>query len=170
VARRTGFPGAAWRAVGCGAVVLALADCSGPGENARTPPVAASGDGTLRIGLILDNNGPQSFLNAAQLAAAKLAVQQINAAGGHKGRPVELLPESAGGDTAAQARELVNAKADAAIGPTDSSYAPAAIDVLSKARVTLISPANTAPELSTYASGGYYFRTAATDIARGPSW
>lgn len=170
MARRTGFRGpAAWGAAGwCAAAVLALGACSGSGDNARTAPAEASGDGTLRIGLILDNTGPQAFLNAAQLAAAKLAVQEINAAGGHKGRPVELLPETTGGDTAAQARELVNAKADAVIGPTDSSRAPAAIDVLSKARITLISPANTAPELSSYKSGGYYFRTAASDIAQAP--
>lgn len=165
MARRTGLRGSAvWGA----AVVLTLGACSGSGDNARTAPVEASGDGTLRIGLILDNTGPQAFLNAAQLAAAKLAVQEINAAGGHKGRPVELLPEAIGGDSAAQARKLVDAKADVVIGPTDSSRAPAAIDVLSKARITLISPANTAPELSSYKSGGYYFRTAAADIAQAP--
>ncbi|HKS00406.1 MAG TPA: ABC transporter substrate-binding protein [Arthrobacter sp.] len=170
MARGTGFGGsAAWGTAGwCAAAVLALGACSGAGDNVRTAPVEASGDGTLRIGLILDNTGPQAFLNAAQLAAAKLAVQQINAAGGHKGRPVELLPETTGGGAAAQARELVNAKADVVIGPTDSSRAPAAIDVLSKARITLISPANTAPELSSYKSGGYYFRTAAADVAQAP--
>ncbi|MGN7253054.1 ABC transporter substrate-binding protein [Arthrobacter sp. SAFR-014] len=160
---------AVWGPAGwCAAAALALGACSGSGDNARTAPVEASGDGTLRIGLILDNTGPQSFLNAAQLAAAKLAVQEINAAGGHKGRPVELLPETTGADTAAQARKLVDASADVVIGPTDSSRAPAAIDVLSKARTTLISPANTAPELSSYKSGGYYFRTAAADIAQAP--
>jgi len=126
----------------------------------------ASGDGTLRIGLILDNTGKQSFLNAPQLAAAKLAVKEINAAGGHKGRPVELLPESIGTDTAAQAKNLVAAKADVVIGPTDSSRAADAIDVLSRAKVALISPANTAPGLSKYKSGGYYFRTTAADIAQ----
>jgi len=175
VALRTGFRRTAvwgtagWGTTGwCAAAVLALGACSGSGDNARTAPVEASGDGTLRIGLILDNTGPQAFLNTAQLAAAKLAVQQINAAGGHKGRPVELLPETTGSDTAAQARELVNAKADVVIGPTDSSRAPAAIDISSKARTTLISPANTAPELSSYKSGGYYFRTAATDTAQAP--
>ncbi len=158
---------AGWGVAACGAVaVLALGGCSGSAGNARTASVEASGDGILRIGLILDNAGPQSFLNAAQLAAAKLAVQEINAAGGHKGQPVQLLPENTDADTAAQARELVNAKADVVIGPTDSSRAPAAIDVLSKAKVTLISPANTAAGLSKYNSGGYYFRTAAADIAQ----
>jgi len=130
--------------------------------------VQASGDGTLRIGLILDNTGKQSFLNAAQLAAAKLAVQEINAAGGHKGRPVELLPEEISEDTAAQAKALVAAKADVVIGPTDSSRAPGAIDVLANGKVAIISPANAAHGLSRYRSGGYYFRTSAADVAQAP--
>lgn len=148
------------------AAAVALSACAGPTGNARVDAADASGDGTLRIGLILDNTGKQSFLNAPQLAAAKLAVKEINAAGGHKGRPVELLPESIGTDTAAQAKNLVAAKADVVIGPTDSSRAADAIDVLSRAKVALISPANAAPGLSRYKSGGYYFRTAAADIAQ----
>ncbi|MFF2030801.1 ABC transporter substrate-binding protein [Arthrobacter sp. NPDC058192] len=148
------------------AAALALTGCLGPGGSARVSSAEASGDGTLRIGLILDNTGPQNFLNAPQLAAAKLAVQDINAAGGHKGKPVELLPETISTDTAAQARDLAAAKADAVIGPTDSSRAPAAIDVLANAKVAVISPANTAAALSNYKSNGYYFRTAASDIAQ----
>ena len=145
-----------------------LAGCSGQTGNARVDAVEASGDGTLRIGLILDNTGKQSFLNAAQLAAAKLAVQEINAAGGHKGRPVELLPEEISEDTAAQAKALVAAKADVVIGPTDSSRAPGAIDVLANGKVAIISPANAAHGLSRYRSGGYYFRTSAADVAQAP--
>jgi len=148
--------------------VLTLTACAGGGGNARTEPAEASGDGILRVGLILENTGDNAFLNAPQLAAAKLAVQDINAAGGHKGRPVELLPVHPDQETAGQAKELVAAKADVVIGPTDSSHAPAALDVLSRAHVPLISPANTAADLSTRASGGYYFRTAAADVAQGP--
>ncbi|MFN3923715.1 MAG: ABC transporter substrate-binding protein [Pseudarthrobacter sp.] len=150
----------------CG--TLALTGCSGVTGNARTEAAEASGDGTLRVGLILDNTGDNSFLNGPQLAAAKLAVQEINAAGGHKGRPVELLPVESGQDTASQAQSLVQAKADVVIGPTDSSHASAAVDILSRARTPLISPANTAAGLSSIASGGYYFRTAAADVAQGP--
>jgi branched-chain amino acid transport system substrate-binding protein len=147
---------------------LALTACSGATGNARVEPAEASGDGTLRIGLILDSTGENSFLNAPQLAAARLAVQEINAAGGHKGKPVELLPTETGQDAAGQAQALVSAKADVVIGPTDSSHAAAAIDILSRARTPLISPANTAAGLSTSNSGGYYFRTAAADVAQGP--
>ncbi|MFF1384448.1 ABC transporter substrate-binding protein [Arthrobacter sp. NPDC058288] len=148
------------------ATALVLAGCSGQTGNARVDAVDAGGDGTLRIGLLLDNTGKQSFLNSAQLAAAKLAVQEINAAGGHKGRPVELLPEKIGEDTTSRAKELVAAKADVVIGPTDSSRAPEAIDVLSRAKVAIISPANAAHGLTRYRSGGYYFRTSAADTAQ----
>lgn len=156
--------GAAVIAVTC---VAALSGCSASTGNARLDRSDAAGDATLRIGLLLDNTGQSVFLNAAQLAAARLAVQEINAAGGHKGKPVELLPETVSQDTGAQARALVDAKADVVVGPTDSSRAPAAIDVLSKARVAIISPANTAAGLSSYNSGGFYFRTAAADVAQG---
>lgn len=156
-------------AVAAGALaLLGLATCAGPPGSARVTAAGASGDGTLRVGLILDNTGPRGFLNAAQLAAARLAVTEVNAAGGHRGRPVELLPETAGEDTAGQARSLAAAGADVVIGPTDSSRAPAAIDVLSHARVVVISPANTASALSRYNSRGYYFRTAAADVAQAP--
>lgn len=147
------------------ALLLALTGCGGAVGNARVESAEASGDGTLRIGLIQDNTGAQAFLNDSQLAAAQLAVKEINAAGGHKGRPVDLVV-GAGDDTRAQATMLAAAKADVVIGPTDSSHAAAAIDVLSPARVPLISPANSAAGLSRYKSGGYYFRTAAADIAQ----
>ncbi|WP_309106592.1 ABC transporter substrate-binding protein [Arthrobacter sp.] len=147
-------------------LVLALTACAGQAGNARLSEAEASGDGTLRIGLILDNVGDRSFLNDSQRTAARLAVQEINAAGGHKGKPVELLPEKVNEDASGQARELVAAKADVVIGPTDSSNAGEAIDVLARAKVTLISPANTAMALSKYKSGGYYFRTAAADVAQ----
>jgi neutral amino acid transport system substrate-binding protein len=157
---------AIYRGVAGAAALLVLAGCSGTAGNARLDTVEASGDGTLRIGLILDNTGEQGFLNDSERAAAKLAVQEINAAGGHKGKPVQLLPVPAGDGSQAQATELLAAKADVVIGPTDSSHAAGAIDVLSRAKVPLISPANSAAGLSKYKNGGYYFRTAAADVAQ----
>jgi branched-chain amino acid transport system substrate-binding protein len=154
------------RTITATALLLALAGCAGAaGGNARLDIVEASGDGALRIGLIQDSTGRQSFLNDSQRAAAELAVKDINAAGGHKGKPVELII-GAGDDAGSQARNLEAAKADVVIGPTDSSHAAAAIDVLSADRIPLISPANSAAALSNYKSGGYYFRTAAADIAQ----
>lgn len=147
---------------------LPAAACTAVPGNARTEPAEASGDGILRVGLLLDSAGDNAFLNAPQAAAAELAVREINAGGGHKGRPVELLPTSPGEDAAAQANTFVTLKADVVIGPTDSSNAPAVIDILSRARTPLVSPANTANGLSSARSGGYYFRTAAADIGQAP--
>ncbi|MFB9820825.1 ABC transporter substrate-binding protein [Arthrobacter ramosus] len=162
---------------GFAALALGLAGCSAPIGNARLSSVTPSGDGVLRVGVILDNTGSSAFLNESELAAAKLAVKQVNDAGGYKGHPVELLPASAASegssaaaftaDTAAQAKALLSAHADVVVGPTDSSHAPAAIDVLSPARIPLISPANTASGLSSYKNGGFYFRTSAADAAQG---
>ncbi len=149
------------------AAVLATTACSGPSGNTRTAKVGASGDGVLKVGLLLDNSGAQGFLNDSEKAAAKLAVSQINVSGGLKGKPVELLPATSGADTTSQATTLAASKADVVIGPTDSSNAAAAIRVLSKAKITLISPANTAPGLRDVASGGYYFRTQAAYTMQG---
>ncbi len=80
---------------------------------------------------------------------------------------MELLPATPGADTTSQATALAASKADVVIGPTDSSNAAAAIGVLSKAKITLISPANTAPGLRDAASGGYYFRTQAAYTMQG---
>lgn len=144
-----------------------LAACGAGAGNARLAHTEASGDGVLRVGLLLDNSGSQVYLNDAQRAAVELAVQQANLAGGHKGRPIELIPPAPSTDTAEAARQLVAAKADVVIGPTDSSHAAGAIDVLDKAKTVLISPANFDDELSNYPSGGYYFRTSPTESSEG---
>lgn len=148
------------------ALGLSASGCGATGE-ARTDHPVPSGDGVLRLGLLLDSTGDSAYLGDAQRAAVVLAVQQANAAGGYAGKPVELLPVQPGQDTGAESRRLAQAGADAVIGPTDSSRAPAAIDVLSKAKVPLISPANTAAGLTSYRSGGFYFRTAAPEGAEG---
>ncbi|HEV7167287.1 MAG TPA: ABC transporter substrate-binding protein [Micrococcaceae bacterium] len=144
-------------------IVLGATACGSMTGNARTASVQASGDGVLKVGLLLDSSGTQDFINSSERAAAKLAVKQINATGGLKGKPVELLPDQPGTDVKSQANTLAAAGADVVIGPTDSSNATAALDVLSRSRITLISPANTAAALSDAKSGGYYFRTQARD-------
>ena len=164
--RSTALSSTPFRTITAAALLLALAGCAGSaGGNSRLDSVDASGDGVLRIGLIQDSTGKQSFLSDSQRAATELAVKEINAAGGHKGKPVELII-GAGDDTGSQARDLAAAEADVVIGPTDSSHAAAAIDVLSADRSPLISPANSAAALSSYKSGGYYFRTTSADIAQ----
>lgn len=145
-------------------VAVSAAGCGQQDPNIRVVDTAASGDGVLKLGLLLESTGDQKFLNDSQRAAVSLAVKEINDAGGLKGRPVEVLPVQAGEATAVAAQDFIDGGADVVIGPTDSSHAPAAIDLLSEAGAVVISPANGAAALSDYSSGGFYFRTYPSDV------
>ncbi|WP_035769766.1 ABC transporter substrate-binding protein [Arthrobacter castelli] len=150
-----------------GWLAVTAAGCSQSPDNVRAADTDPGGDGVLKVGLLLESTGEQKFLNEAQRAAARLAVQDINDAGGYEGSPVQLLPTQAGEAAAIAARDFINSGADVVIGPTDSSSAPAAIDLLSDASTALISPANSAAALSRYPSDGYYFRTFPSRVLEG---
>lgn len=148
-------------------LALTAVGCSQSGANVRVASTEASGDGILKIGMVLESTGEQKFLNEAQRAAVKLAVQDINDAGGFEGRDVQLLPAQAGEAAAIAAQDFINGGADVVIGPTDSSSAPEAIDLLSEASVAIISPANSAAALTNYPSNGYYFRSFPSTVLEG---
>ncbi len=136
-----------------------MTGCGQPQPNLRITETQASGNGVLKIGMILESTGEQKFLNDSQRAAVQLAVREINDAVGPNGRQVKLLPSQGGEAAVVAAQDFIDGGADVVIGPTDSSQAPAAIDMLSDAGTVLISPSNGAAALSNYSSGGYYFRT-----------
>jgi len=61
-------------------------------------------DRPARIGLITDQTGPLSFMGIANANVARMVVDDINAAGGLLGRPVELfIEDSATDDEVAEA-------------------------------------------------------------------
>lgn len=163
---RTGQKDVARLAGAAALAVLLTAGLTGCARdsNVRTATTEASGDGTLKVALLLHGADENGGLGAAQRAAVELALADINAAGGLKGQPVELLPASSRGSIAQAAHGYVDGGADVVIGPTDSADAPEAIDVLSAAQIAVISPANGAARLSDYNSGGYYFRTHPSDV------
>src|SRR4051794_40545769 len=62
-------------------------------------------DRTARVGLITDQTGALSFMGIANANVARMVVDDINAAGGLLGRPIELFVEdSATDDDVAEAR------------------------------------------------------------------
>ena len=98
--------------------------------------------------------------------------QDINAAGGVLGQPVEwTLKDSSDGDNPAiapaSATELLDSGVDAIVGAAASGVTRLIIDQVTKAKVVQISMSNTAPDLSTWDDGGYYFRTAPSDLLQG---
>ncbi|HLJ22958.1 MAG TPA: substrate-binding protein [Candidatus Acidoferrales bacterium] len=63
------------------------------------------GEGSIKVGVIMDLTGPLSFLGIANANVAKMVIDDINAQGGLLGRRVELiLEDSATTDTVAEAK------------------------------------------------------------------
>ncbi len=131
-----------------------------------------AGNGTLKIGTLLPVTGSLAFLGPPEIAGVKLAVKEINAAGGVLGKPAEI---SEGDSSDAQnptvatqtVDRLLSENVDAIIGAASSSVTLNVIDKVVGAGVAMFSPANTSKKLSTYADKGLYFRDAPSDILQG---
>jgi ABC-type branched-subunit amino acid transport system substrate-binding protein len=128
----------------------------------------ATSDDPLIIGTLLPLTGNLAFLGPPEVAGAKLAVQDLNEAGGVLGQDVELLEGDSGDtstDTATQTVDrLLQGDADAIIGAASSSVSLTVIDAVTGAGVLMFSPANTSDEFTTYDDSGLYFRTAPPDV------
>ena len=163
-------------AVGLGAVgIAAVSSCTDDGTTTPTSPPptvttttapARPADGVLRIGLLLPESGEGATIGQPLIDAARLAVEQINAAGGVLGRPVELETFDEG-NNATTAREaiasLLERDVDAVVGPASSTVALATLDdLLSNGKLTC-SPTATSLALDEFPSRELFFRTAPSD-------
>lgn len=123
---------------------------------------------TLYIGIA----GPFSeSRGSSMLAAARLAVQEINAAGGVDGRRLELIDRD---DSASAARAIAVAqelrddpRVVAVVGHLTSGATIAAADIYNggTSPVVAISPSASNPDLT--GMGRYTFRVCATDLVHG---
>ncbi len=97
---------------------------------------AAAAQETYKIGAMFDVTGGASFVGKPEQNAAMLAVEEVNAAGGIRGKKVELVSEdskSTETDTVLAARKLINqAKVLAIVGPSRTGGAMAAIPVVTE--------------------------------------
>ncbi|MBO3745358.1 ABC transporter substrate-binding protein [Streptosporangiaceae bacterium NEAU-GS5] len=157
----------------CGGGTESAAPSSAPAAPASSAaaPAANAGDGTFTVGTLLPQTGSLAFLGPPEFAGVKLAVQEINAAGGVLGKPaVEIDTDS--GDTSTNIAsqsvdKLLQQKADVVVGAASSSVSLSVIDKITGAGVVQISPANTSDQLTTYNDKGLYFRTAPPDVLQG---
>ncbi|WP_018604647.1 ABC transporter substrate-binding protein [Uliginosibacterium gangwonense] len=105
----------------------------------------------LRIGFIGSTSGRFADLGVAGRNGAQLAIDLRNAAGGIKGRKLELIAEDDKNDrdTAIKGfRALEQAKVEAIIGPVTSSMATALVPLTNQANLVMISPTVTTTLLS----------------------
>ena len=142
-------------------------------ETTVAPPSggSASADGVLTIGTLLPVTGDLAFLGPPEVAGARLAIEDINAAGGVLGNDV-VLQEGDSGDTNQdianpEVDRLLALNVDAIMGAASSAVSRLVIDKITGNNVVQFSPANTSPEFTTYADNGLYFRTAPSDLLQG---
>lgn len=125
---------------------------------------------TFKVGGILPLTGNLAFLGPPEIAGVGLAVSEINAAGGVNGAEACHQIEDSGDSTdmsisTASAGNMVAAKPSVVIGAASSSVSLNFVDTLTDAKITQVSPANTAVDLSGYSP--FYFRTAPPDTIQG---
>ncbi len=135
------------------------------------PPVGETGAGPLVIGTLLPVTGDLAFLGPPVVAGARLALDDINAAGGVFGVDV-VLHEGDSGDTNQdianpEVDRLLALEVDAIIGAASSAVSKLVIDKITGNNVIHFSPANTSPDFTTYDDNGLYFRTAPSDLLQG---
>src|SRR5512143_2120708 len=65
--------------------------------------MATTADRPARVGIITDQTGPLQFMGVANANVARLVVDDINAAGGLLGHPIELIIEDSATDDAVAA-------------------------------------------------------------------
>ncbi len=138
------------------------------------PPVPPPGADTIHIGLLGPLSGPAAFLGFDFEKAARLAIQEINAAGGVNGKQLELVlrdSRTAEPDGAATSVDSVNQLADldvvAIVGPDASSIVVAIKDTIVARHVPLISPTATAAVIAGLDDDDLIWRTAANDDMQG---
>ena len=147
--------------------VLAGDEGNAATDEGPDPVPTPTAGGPLVIGTLLPLTGNLAFLGPPEVAGAKLAVQDINAAGGVLGAPVQLVEGDSGDastDTATQTVDrLLQAGVNAIVGAASSGVSLTVIDAITQAGVMQISPANTSDQFTTYNDNGLYFRTAPPD-------
>ncbi len=125
---------------------------------------SASGD-TILVGEYGSMTGGTSTFGQATHAGVQLAVDEINAAGGINGKKIQLITE----DDESKADKVVSVvqkliskdKVVAVLGEVASSRSMLAAPVCQDAKVPMISPSSTNPEVTK--KGDYIFRVCFTD-------
>ena len=134
-----------------------------------TAAPAPAGD-PLILASLMPLSGDLASLGPGIALGAALAVEQINAAGGINGQPVQLIEGDSGCDGAVALTSLNDVIAQGAqgvMGAACSGTSLAILDTAIAAEVVMVSPSNTSPQFSKIDKKGFYARTAPSDLLQG---
>ncbi len=158
-------------------LALVVAACGGNGEEEPTPTPeattatatteAAASPVTLHIGAVLPETGSLAFLGVPIIAAARLAVEDVNAQGGEV--TFSLADSATNPATGLEgARRLLGEGAHVIVGAAASAVSQAFIQTLFDEQVPQCSPSNTSPVFTGQENAAYYIRTVPPDTAMAP--
>ncbi|MFC3931797.1 ABC transporter substrate-binding protein [Streptococcus dentapri] len=148
----------------------------------KSPDVTSNATGTkigdtIKIGVDMELTGPVSAYGSAENQGIKLAVKEINKAGGVDGKKLELITKDNKSDNAeastAATNLAVQSQVNAIIGPATSGAVSAASLNAQKTGVPLLSPSGTQDDLTVDEINGkttvkqFVFRTTFKDSYQG---
>jgi branched-chain amino acid transport system substrate-binding protein len=155
-------------------VLLAFTACGGGEEKGETPaagetPTAA---GPLKIGILMAFTGDLGTYGGPISQGAELAVKEINEAGGVFGQDIEIATGDTATDAstgASEATRLIEVEGVHAIVGALSSGVTIAVaeSVTVPSQILQISPASTAPTVTTVEDNDFLFRTPVSDETQG---
>ena len=126
---------------------------------------------TIKIGVVMDLSGDLAAMGTRMLNGGQLAVEEINAAGGVLGKPVELVAEDGKTDPAAgleRVKKLIEIDGvQVIVGPMISGTSKLAIPYIKEHQVPCITMSATAFELSELDGTEWFFRACLMDDAQG---
>lgn len=127
----------------------------------------------ILMGIYQPLSGPSAYYGQTAVNGARLAVREINEAGGILGRRVILIEEDDAGDVtvtiSAVKKLILRDKVVAIIGDYYSSCTSAGMEVCAKYKVPDITGISTAPDI-TRRGNQWIFRTVATDAMNAVSY
>ena len=140
--------------------LLAVAVACAPGE-----------PGVIKIGCVLSTTGLLGPMGQDMMAAARLAVEEINAQGGILGKQVKLIEEDDATEAAKcleRVRKLVEIDGvKVLVGGMTSGASMATGPYLAAKEVVMISPSATSPAIATQEWKKWLFRTTPDDAFQG---
>lgn len=152
------------------ASVALLAACGEVSKTGNSGSASGTEIGkTLKIGFNFEETGDVASYGTAEQKAAKLAVDEINKAGGVDGKQIEVTDKDNKSELSEASTVSTNlvtqAKVNAIIGPATSGGTGAAITNAAKASVPLITPSGTQDDLTK--GQDYLFRATFIDSFQG---
>lgn len=164
------------------ALTVVAAACTGGGDDRTSPSTTSTvpedatpattvrerrPDAALRVGVVLPLTGPDAAFGVPLTAGIELALDEINAAGGVNGQPVELvttIDESK--DLPVLGKTILDGELDAIVGPASSADALAISETVNDAQVVTCSPTAGSVALTRYGNR-YVLRTMPSDAMEG---